>query len=136
MSEKEHGFSLVEAVVALVILSASGIALATWFSLSMENLIRLEEKQRSQLVLDNLFEYFSTLQLKEEKKDEQLDIEDYDIVWSATLVEPEQVGRSLAGTISNFDLALYRIEFTIKKGQVEIGQFQTKKTGFKKVRGQ
>ena len=71
MIEKENGFSLVEAVVALVILSSSGIALATWFSLSMENLVRLEEKQKSQLVLDNLFEYFSTIELKAEKKDER-----------------------------------------------------------------
>ena len=52
MIEKESGFSLVEAVVALVILSSSGIALATWFSLSMENLVRLEERQKSQLVLE------------------------------------------------------------------------------------
>ena len=58
MIEKENGFSLVEAVVALVILSTSGIALATWFSLSMESLFRLDEKQQNQLVLDNLFEYF------------------------------------------------------------------------------
>ena len=136
MIEKENGFSLVEAVVALVILSSSGIALATWFSLSMENLVRLEETQKSQLVLDNLFEYFSTLELKSEKKDEKLNLENYEIVWSASLVEPEQIGRGLSGTISNFDLALYEIDFSVNRGQVEIGRYKTKKVGFKKVRGQ
>ena len=136
MIEKENGFSLVEAVVALVILSSSGIALATWFSLSMENLVRLEETQKSQLVLDNLFEYFSTLELKSEKKDEKLNLENYEIVWSASLVEPEQIGRGLSGTISNFDLALYAIDFSVNRGPVEIGRYKTKKVGFKKVRGQ
>ena len=136
MIEKENGFSLVEAVVALVILSSSGIALATWFSLSMENLVRLEETQKSQLVLDNLFEYFSTLELKSEKKDEKLNLENYEIIWSASLLEPEQTGRGLSGAVSNFDLGLYAIDFSVNLGQVEIGRYKTKKVGFKKVRGQ
>ena len=63
MIEKENGFSLVEAVVAMVILSASGIVLATWFSLSMENLVRLDRHRENAKKVAKFLSKFKNIKL-------------------------------------------------------------------------
>ena len=135
MRIKQNGFSLIEAVVALVILASSGMALASGFSLNMQNLVRLEERQQSQVLLDNLYQYFSTLRLREEVPNRTLELAGHEVSWSARLVEPIQVGRSMSGSISNFDLGLYEIEFSVFKDGLELQKYRTRRVGYERIRG-
>ena len=135
MKSKQKGFSLIEAVVAMVILASSGIAIASWFSLNMQNILRLEERQKSYIVLDNLYEYFSSIRLKGEVRDQTLKFDGHDVAWSARLIEPIQVGRGISGSVSNFDLGLYEIRFSVSFEGVELGEYQTRRVGFDRVRG-
>ena len=66
MRNRQSGFSLLEAVVALTILATSGLALSSWFSLSMEGVFRLEELRERHVMLRNLQEYFTALRLEAE----------------------------------------------------------------------
>ena len=135
MRTKQNGFSLIEAVVAMVILASSGLALASWFSLNMQNMVRLEERQQSQVLLDNLYQYFSTLRLREEVQNQTLKLAGHEVFWSARLVEPIQVGRSMSGSISNFDLGLYEIEFSVFKDGLELQKYRTRRVGYERIRG-
>ena len=135
MTSKQKGFSLIEAVVAMVILASSGIAIASWFSLNMQNILRLEDRQKSHIVLDNLYEYFSSIRLKGEVSDQTIKLDGHDIVWSARLLEPIQTGRGISGSVSNFDLGLYEIKFLVSLDGVELGQYRTRRVGFDRVRG-
>lgn len=134
MRNRQSGFSLLEAVVALTILATSGLALSSWFSLSMEGVFRLEELRERHVMLRNLQEYFTTLRLEAETQ-KTLNLDEYEVAWSSKLVEPIQIGRGMSGEISNFDLGLFDIEITIKREGKIVGQYNTRRAGYSKERG-
>ena len=133
MKAKGKGFSLLEAIVAMTILATSGLALFSWFSVSYDGLIRLEEIQENNEVMDDLYAYFATLNIQEETARE-IEINGYKISWRANLIEPKQQGRSLLGGLSNFDLGLYMVSIEVKKRDQLIGDFHIRRVGYQRVR--
>lgn len=129
----QGGFSLLEAIVALTILATSGVALFSWFSVTYDGLIRVQEIQARHQLMDDLHAYFSTLNIQNETS-QQMQVNGYGVTWSAELVEPKQVGRSNVGGDSNFDLGLYVVEIEIQQDDRLIGKYETQLVGFQKVR--
>lgn len=133
MKADQQGFTLLEAIIAMTILATSGLALFSWLSVTYDGLVRVEEVQARHQVMDDLQAYFSTLNIKAETS-QQMQVNGFDVSWQAKLVEPVQTGRGLMGGISNFDLGLYDVDITIKRGQRLIGEYETKLVGYTKVR--
>ena len=130
---EQQGFSLLEAIVALTVLATSGVAVFSWFSVTYDGLIRLQEVQARHQLMDDLHAYFSTLNVRSESK-QQMRLNGYDVLWQAKLVEPKRVGRGLAGGVSNFDLGLYSVSISISQDHHLIGEYETRLVGYQKVR--
>lgn len=134
MKTTSRGFSLLEAIVALAILSSSGVALYAWLSTSLSGLIRVDEVMEMNQVTDDLDAFFSTLNLTDESE-QRLKLNGYDVDWRATLVEPKQQGRSLSGQLSHFDLGLYEVDVEVYKGNKLLGDYTTRIVGYQRTRG-
>ena len=129
----QKGFSLLEAIVALTILASSGVALFSWFSVTYDGLIRLQEVQARHQLMDDLHAYFSILNIPDETN-QRMQVNGYDVMWKAELVEPKQIGRSSVGGESNFDLGLYDVDIEISRDGRVIGTYETRLVGYEKVR--
>ncbi len=130
---RQKGFSLLEAIVALTILASSGVALFSWFSVTYDGLIRLQEVQARHQLMDDLHAYFSTLNIQEETT-QRMRVNGFDVTWKAELLEPKQTGRGLTGGLSNFDLGLYDVDIEIGIEKRIVGRYQTRLVGYRRVR--
>lgn len=133
MIREQNGFSLLEALAAIALLATSGMALFSWFSVVYDGLIRLEEVQEKHALMDDLYEYFSTLNVPGETMQE-MQINGFEVSWQSRLTEPAQTGRSYSGGLSNFELGLYDVEIIVRKDDLLVGSYEARLTGYKKVR--
>jgi general secretion pathway protein I len=133
LSSRQRGFSLLEAIVALTILATSGVALFGWFSVTYDGLERVQVVQARHQLMDNLHVFFSTVNVQQEGI-HRMSINEYDVTWHATLVEPEQIGRAAGGALSNFDFGLYDIEINISQNSKNFAVYHTRVVGYRKVR--
>lgn len=127
------GFTLLEAIVALVVLSGSGLALYAWLNTSMFGLIRANDTLELKLLADDLDAFFSTLNITEETS-RAIRVNGYDVYWDARLVEPKMPGRHSTGALNMFELGLYDVDVRVLRDRYELGTYQTRLVGYKKVR--
>ena len=128
------GFTLLEAVVALTIFSAGVLTL---YGLFNTNLIAL---QRSRAVTAHLpaarhaAAYLSAVNPRQREKG-RLEFDDYEVVWSARLLEPVRQGQSVSGRMGYYEVGLYRVEFTLSEHDRPVGAYRLRLIGYEKVRG-
>ena len=128
--KQSRGFTLLESIVALVILSTSCVAIYSWLSTSLDGLRRVDDTVTIKLITDDLGAYVRTVTIENETE-ETLTLNGYQVDWMARLVEPKQLGRHPMGTSSNFILGLYQIDAIVSKDNREVGQFKTRTVSFK-----
>ena len=129
----QSGFTLLEAIVALVLLSTSGIALYAWLNASLLGLTRVDNVVELDQVVADLDAYFTTINLQQETS-QVLEVNGYDVRWEAYLVEPKQMGRHGSGALGIHELGLFDVDVEVSRGGVEVGTYQTRVVGYKRVR--
>ncbi len=131
--KKQSGFTLLEAIVAIVILSSVGIATYSWFNTSLNSLIKADNVTQHSVLMGDLQAYFSTLNVQAETT-QRIAINEYEIEWTSKLVEPEQEGRNPGGGLTLFRFGLYDVAVLVfLEGRV-ISEFSIRKVGYKRVR--
>ncbi len=128
-----RGFTLLEAIVALTILSMGLMAAFSWFNQGILHLIRINDLALEEVVTE---EVLSRLELEDfaYKGSGSYQLEDYIINWQATPMEPTKEGVSAMGGRSLYDISLYNIELELSyKGRL-ISTPTTRITQSKKVR--
>ena len=129
MKFRQFGFSLLEAIVALTILSTSSIALYSWLGTSLNVLERVDEVYEVSEVLRNFEAHLSSMNLQSETT-ESYRINGYEVRWQARLLEPKQRARAGVDGSGKFDIGLYGIEGKIYDGSKLIGEFSTRLVGY------
>ena len=129
-SKKQAGFSLIEAIVALTILSIGTVTLYSWFAVAYDGLLRINDRQDMHEVLRN-FEVQLYMMNPQRESEGVYVFNDYQVAWNLWLLEPESTGVYAAGTPSNFDLGLYSVEFEVSRDGRTLGQFSTRKAGYR-----
>lgn len=130
-----RGFSLLEAVVALVILASAGWALFSWVNASITSLRRVEDANARSAAISNAVEYMQTVNPMLQPQG-QVDLGSYRIAWRAAPVTSPLPGTDFQRGRSNYDLALYD---TIVRAYRDDGErpwleFRLRQVGFKQVR--
>jgi len=131
--KKQNGFSLIEAIVALTILSIGTVTLYSWFVVAYDGLIRIKDRGDMYEVLKNFEVQLYMMNPQQESEGVYL-YNSYEVAWSLWLVETISTGVYAAGTQSNFDLGLYSVEFEVSRDGRTLGQFMTRKVGYRATR--
>ena len=132
-SKKQSGFSLIEAIVALTILAIGTVTLYSWFSVAYDGLLRINDRRDMYEVLRNFEVQIYMMNPQRESEGVYVD-NDYQVAWNAWLLEPRSTGVYAAGAPSNFDLGLYSVEFEVSRYGRTLGQFSTRKVGYRTSR--
>lgn len=114
------GFTLLEVIVAMVILSTSGLVLFAWINQNLQTARRLQESQaRSQMQMEGV-SWLATINPALEPEGER-QIGDLHLTWRATPIEPMRPEFDFSGSLQpRWLLGLYRLEATIAREPGEV----------------
>lgn len=132
MMQKIRGFSLLEAIVAIVLISSSGIALYGWINSSLMSVNRVRDVMIEQRVVRETLPFVQTINpmlLSNGYKR----LGKYEISWSSTLMEPPRDGVDFPAGLSIYQLGLYNLKVTVKI-EDDFFSYEIRQVGFQKVR--
>ena len=133
MRLRAGGFSLLEALVAMVILASSGWALLDWVNASIGSLRRVEDANARSEMSRNILEYMEGVN-PSLRPQGQVDLGAAKVQWTA---------RPIAGPTDNIDyprgqglyeMALYRTTVKAYRGQELWLELELKQVGYRRVR--
>ncbi|OUD14311.1 prepilin-type N-terminal cleavage/methylation domain-containing protein [Thioflexithrix psekupsensis] len=129
----QRGFTLLEALVALVLIATVGMALLSWLNSSLDSLSRMEHAQRRIEATRNALAFIDTLNPMQNPQGEA-EIGVYTFRWQANLVKPEQDGVNHLGAQSLYKLGLYQVTIDIFQFNQLITQLSLTQVGYEQVR--
>ena len=123
MNRQVSGFSLVEALVALVILSVIFSAVWEWFGVAARSTQKIERAMAYPEVFDQFVNRLSTVSL-EQQRDGSFAIGGFDVQWKAT---PERVSSDeIYNRQRDWEAVLFKVDATIVKDGQAVTSFSTK----------
>lgn len=133
-ARKQLGFTLIEAIVALVLIGTTGMALFGWINTNITTLNRVQETNAENAATINVLEYMNSINpmiLPEG----QANLGAYRLSWNAETVMEPRDGAGYPYGISLYQLGLYQTKITVQKpdGQFWFA-FTLQQVGYKKVR--
>ena len=130
-----RGFTLLETIVALVLIASTGMALLSWINTNLITLQRVQKLQQSQEAIRNALAFMDTINPLETPQGQQT-IGIYNLQWQAQAVELPKDGMSTTGYISLFQLGLYdtKIEISLVGEKTPLTHITLRQVGFSQVR--
>lgn len=130
---KQRGFTLLETIIALVLISSVGMALLSWVHNNILNLQQVRNANERNQAIRNTLSFMDTINPSLTPSGEhQLGM--FFIRWQATLVDGPKDGVTLEGKIGYFQLALFDNNITILKDDQILTQFTLRQVGYQQVR--
>jgi len=132
----QSGFTLLEAIVALVLVSTVGMSLFAWVNTQLEGLYRLEGHHQRQYAKQNALEFIQVINpLENPRGSETMGI--YTVTWQATAIEPPRDGiYPKSAGMGLFQVGLYNTQISVFVGDNDtaLTRFQVRLFGYKQVR--
>ena len=133
MKRRQRGFSLLEAIVALVIFSITVAALFEWQHVSLLALDRARAHARRDSLVRSGLSVIEHVNPMREPSGERT-IGDLRVDWSAKPIRPKTIGKTPAGFPSLFDLALYDVTVRVFERGRELTSFDVRRVGYEQAR--
>ena len=127
---KQRGFSLLEAIVSLVILSGVLVASFTWFDSILTATHKANQKLKSDQIAYSFLAELNPSLLADDTKGVS-HYGDYLVRWKAEPIDTAD-GVMTNGVSSAFKLSLFEVKFDVSKDDSLISSYKTRKVGFKK----
>ena len=130
----QGGFALLEAIVAIVLFAAAGMALYGLFNTNLISLLRVHDVSREAPVVRYAVE---RLQAVDPRRTEAgvFEVDGFGVTWTARPLEPPRQGQNGLGVLGDFEVGLYEIEFQVADAGRPLGTWRLRHVGFEKVRG-
>lgn len=133
-NRKQQGFTLLEAIVAMVLIATTGMALFSWINSNIITLNRIHETNERSEATQNILEYMDSINpmLKPEGN---AALGSYTIRWKAKPTTLVQDGSAYPLGTSLFQFALYDTLVEAEtKDKIARFDFHLRQVGYKKVR--
>lgn len=129
----QGGFSLLEAIVALVLLSTVGMALFSWINTSLIGLNRAQAVITRTQTIQNALSAMEQINPAEAESGE-MQVGNMEIEWYTEIVEPLQDGVGYPLGTGLYQIGLYDTHVTVKQEDKEQVSFVIRQVGFLQVR--
>lgn len=130
---KQRGFTLLEAIVALVLIASTGMALLNWLNTNLISLQRVQQAQQRHQAIQNALMFMETINPLEKPQGKQT-IGIYQIDWNATALELPKDGVTSMGGLGLFQVGLYETEVKVKIKKDLLAHFTLRQVGYNQVR--
>lgn len=131
---RNAGFSLMEAIVAMVLIAGAGMALFAWINGSIASLASLQEANQRSDATVNILEYMDGVNPMMAPEGTAT-LGSYSIRWRSEPVAPPVDGVNYPRGKSLYQLALYRVDVSVlaEDGQRWFG-LQLRQVGYRRTR--
>lgn len=132
MRGASRGFTLLEAIVALVIFAAGALSLYAWLGSNLRSIERVQASreriagQRAALAL------LAGINPSAEPTGER-SLGDLTVYWRARLLEPVKPGSTQVGAASIFELGLYEVEVEAQVAGRALPTFSLRRVGWRQT---
>lgn len=129
---RARGFSLLEAIVALVVMSLGVMALFSWINTSLLAMQRAEANERRLQATELSLEYVKALNpLMQETG--TVELGGWRLSWTSTALEPLRRGMDGGGEPGIFEVGLYEVTAVADDGTHEPVVTVLRQTGFRQT---
>ncbi|NJR71862.1 MAG: type II secretion system protein [Gammaproteobacteria bacterium] len=133
VNNRVSGFTLLEAIVALVLLTTAGLALFSWINASFDALNRIETNNARAAAEINALEYLKTVNPYDRPEGEEK-LGEVTMRWRARAVTDIKPNITDALTPGSFVVALYDVEVTLESPPTLARyRFNVRQMGYKRV---
>ena len=131
---KQHGFTLIEAIVALVLIATTGMALFGWINSNIITLNRVQEINAKNAATLNAVEYMHSINPMASPEG-KTNLDSCRLSWKTEAATDPRDGAGYPFGISLYQLGMYQTKVTVQKpdGQFWFA-FTLQQVGYKKVR--
>ena len=126
-STNQQGFSLLEAIVALILIATTGMALFSWINTNLITLHHVQQTQQRHEAIRNALAFIDTINPLEKPQGEE-SVGLYIFRWEAYAVRLPKDGKGL------YQLGLYDTEVEVFSDKELLARFTLRQVGFKQVR--
>lgn len=126
---RQQGFTLLEAIVAMVIFSMGAVALYAWLATNLHTLDRVEQSRRRTALTQAALDVVRRTNPMAAATGGR-DVGDLRIEWRATPVEPVRTAVTQVGIPAPFRIGLYAMDVRVMRGGEELQQLQVRQVGY------
>lgn len=128
-----RGFTLLEAIVALAVLSAAGLAMFAAMSQSMQMIRRAQEARAHDSAMREALAVAQTIDPMARASGEQA-LGDYELRWRARPVEPSRDNATGFLEPGYYQVGLFDLRLELWRQGELVRSFDTRRTGWRQVR--
>lgn len=133
-SSAQQGFTLIEAIVALVLIATTGMALFSWIDSNIVTLSRVREINAQNAATLNAIDYMHDINPMISPEG-QANLGAYRLSWKSEATVDPRDGANYPLGVSLYQLAMYRTQITLQKPEGQFWfDFTLEQVGYKKVR--
>jgi general secretion pathway protein I len=130
---RARGFTLLEAIVALAILAAAGMALFAAMSQSLQMVRRAQDAREADAALRNALAWMETVNPMLAPRGDQA-LGDWELRWTAAPVEPPHDGATGYLAPGLYEVGLYRMHLELWRGGTLRREVELNRAGYRQVR--
>ena len=128
-----RGFTLLEAIVSIVLFSTVGLAIFSAINTNLISLSRMQKHTRTATLTLNGIEILKQVNpMKNESGEAEMG--ELTLEWEAELLEPVRDGAGYPGGTGYYQIGLYNIQAAIKDKTEILTTFELRAIGWKQVR--
>lgn len=132
IQRRQSGFTLLEAIVALVIFSMGALSLYAWLGVNVKTLVRVQERREAVALTHSALDQVSRINPMETPRGRR-EIGEVVIEWDAKPVEPPRNAVTQLGLPTIFQVGLFAVEVRVSRGGTELERFQVRQLGYKQL---
>lgn len=129
---RNQGFTLLEAIVALVIFASVGTALYAWIGVNLNGLSRVEASRQKDEATQVALAMLSTVN-PAVNPEGTLEVAHYTVHWEGEVLRGPEDGLAPGGDLSLYEVSLYELSVEVL-GASDPVNFSTRKAGWVQVR--
>ena len=131
-SANQKGFTLLEAMVAIIVLSMSLFASYSWIDVSVQSLARSDQIFSQELLVSEFLERMAIVDLRSVQRG-NMKLGEFELDWSAQPLEIRE-GRTKTGYEGLYRHSLFNVEVSVlHRGQL-VSEFRTRFVASKQIR--
>lgn len=131
---RQNGFTLIEAIVALVLVATTGMALFSWINSNIITLNRIQEINTENAATLNAVEYMHNVNPMITPEG-QANLGAFRLSWKSEVTTEPRDGASYPYGVSLYQIGIYQSQITVQKPDGKYWfAFPLQQVGYKKVR--
>ncbi len=131
---KQGGFTLIEAIVSLVLIASTGMALFSWVNSNIIPLNRVQTSNAENAATLNALQYMHNINPMSTPEG-KVNLGTYRMSWKAEASTDPRDGAGYPAGVSLYQLAMYQTKITVQKSDGQFWfAFSLQQVGYKEVR--